>query len=96
MPNVYVLSDPSRLMFWYVSLAIDVTLPESTGAVTWHRRGSGMTYILSAGNHVGAPVLPTESTALNYFLKSVEVKASEDTGVVVRFVIYHRWDGVHL
>ena len=50
VPNAHVLSDPVRLNVPATrELAIDVYLPESTGAVTWHRRGLHTTYISSAG-----------------------------------------------
>jgi lysophospholipase L1-like esterase len=86
-PNAQVVSDPVPLDVPATSeLAIDLYLPESTGAVTWHRIGLRTTYISPAGNYVGEPQLPTGSTAQNYFfLKSVEVLADDDTGVVVAF-----------
>lgn len=87
VPNAQVVSDPVKLRVRSTSeLAIDVYLPGATGPVTWHRRGLHTSYISSAGNHVGASTLPVETTALNYFfLKAVEVKADDDTGVVVAF-----------
>jgi lysophospholipase L1-like esterase len=87
VPNAHVLSDPVRLHVPSTSeLSVDLYLPEATGPVTWHRRGLHTTYISPAGNHVGAPVLPAGATALSYFfVKSVEVRARENTGVVVCF-----------
>jgi lysophospholipase L1-like esterase len=84
-PNAYVVSDPVQLSVPAVSeLAIDVYLPGSTGPVTWHRVGLRTTYVSSAGNYVGAPVLPVLSTAGSYFfLKGVEVQLAGNTGVVV-------------
>jgi lysophospholipase L1-like esterase len=87
VPNAQVVSDPVQLPVPATSeLAIDIYLPESTGPVTWHRAGLSTTYISPAGNYVGEPTLPAAATALNYFfLKSVEVLAPENTGVVVTF-----------
>jgi len=87
VPNAQVVSDPVQLEVPATSeLAVDIYLPESTGPVTWHRTGLRTTYISPAGNYVGEPMLPAGSTALNYFfLKSVEVLAPENTGVVVTF-----------
>jgi lysophospholipase L1-like esterase len=85
VPNAYVVSDPVQLDVPATSeLAVDIYLPESTGPVTWHRTGPQTTYISQAGNYVGAPMLPTASTAQSYFfLKSMEVQSARDAGVVV-------------
>jgi lysophospholipase L1-like esterase len=85
VPNAYVVSDPVQLRVPATSkLAIDIYLPGSTGPVTWHRVGLRTTYVSSAGNYVGAPVLPVVSTAGSYFfLKGVEVQLAGNTGVVV-------------
>lgn len=84
-PNAHVVSDPASLQVPETGdLAVDIYLPESTGPVTWHPVGLRTTYISPVGNHVGAPLLPTSSTIQSYFfLKSVEVRAAEKTGVVV-------------
>jgi lysophospholipase L1-like esterase len=87
VPNAQVASDPVRLQVPATGeLAVDIYLPGSTGPVTWHRVGLRTTYISPVGNYVGAPLLPTASTTQSYFfLKSVEVRAAEQTGVVVAF-----------
>ncbi|MBO0799839.1 MAG: SGNH/GDSL hydrolase family protein [Blastocatellia bacterium] len=87
VPNAQVVSDPVQLSVPATSeLAIDIYLPGSTGPVTWHRAALSTTYISPAGNYVGEPTLPAGTTAQNYFfLKSVEVLAPGDTGVVVAF-----------
>jgi lysophospholipase L1-like esterase len=87
VPNAQVVSDPVQLQVPATSeLAVDIFLPVSTGPVTWHRVGLRTTYISPAGNYVGEPLLPAGSTSRNYFfLKSVEVRAHEETGVVVCF-----------
>src|SRR5215475_6682767 len=84
-PNAHVVSDPAPLLVPETgALAVDIYLPGSTGPVTWHPVGLRTTYISTAGNHVGAPLLPTSFTTQSYFfLKSVEVRAAEKTGVVV-------------
>ena len=65
-------------------LAIDIYLPVSTGPATWHRVAIRTAYVSSAGNYVGAPVLPVVSTVPSYFfLKGVEVQLVKDRGVVV-------------
>jgi lysophospholipase L1-like esterase len=87
VPNAQVASDPVQLEVPASSeLAVDIYLPGSTGAVTWHRIGLRTTYISTVGNYVGAPLLPTASITQSYFfLKSVEVRAAKQTGVVVAF-----------
>jgi len=87
VPNAQVASDPVRLQVPDIGeLAVDIYLPGSTGPVTWHSVSRRTTYISSVGNHVGEPLLPTSSTIQSYFfLKSVEVRAAERTGVVVAF-----------
>jgi lysophospholipase L1-like esterase len=87
VPNAQVASDPVQLQVPASGeLAVDIYLPGSTGAATWHRVGLRTTYISPVGNYVGMPLLPTASTTQSYFfLKSVEVRASEQTGVIVAF-----------
>ena len=87
VPNAHVVSDPAPLQVPATgALAVDIYFPGSTGPVTWHRIGLRTTYISSAGNHVGEPLLPISSTTQSYFfLKSVEVRAADKTGVVVAF-----------
>jgi len=86
-PNAHVVSDPAPFQAPETgALAVDIYLPGSTGPVTWHPVGLRTTYISPVGNHVGAPLLPTSSTTQSYFfLKSVEVRAAKQTGVVVAF-----------
>jgi lysophospholipase L1-like esterase len=87
VPNAHVVSDPVQLQVPATGeLAVDMYLPVSTGPVTWHRIGLRTTYISSVGNHVGEPLLPALSTTQSYFfLKGVEVRAADKTGVVVAF-----------
>jgi lysophospholipase L1-like esterase len=87
VPNAQVVSDPAPLQVPDTgALAVDIYAPGSTGPVTWHSVGLHTTYISSVGNHVGEPLLPTSSTIQSYFfLKSVEVQATDKTGVVVAF-----------
>lgn len=69
-------------------LAIDLYLPEDTGAspspLTNHTNALQTSYLSSSGNHAGAPALPVMSTMTSwFFLARVEVMAPSQVGAVV-------------
>lgn len=86
-----VLSDPVDLVIPTASdLAIDLYLPDDTGAatspLTMHTVGLQTSFVSASGNHVGVETLPVMTTMQSwFFLASVEVMAPESEGVVVTF-----------
>ncbi len=84
-----VFSDPVNLAVPALTeLAIDLFLPGDTAAstspLTTHTAAHQTNYVSTAGNHVGEPELPVETTAMSwFFLSRVEVAAPEHVGAIV-------------
>jgi lysophospholipase L1-like esterase len=64
-------------------VAVDLYLPRSTGAPTWHAQAQQTSYLSTAGDHTGAATLPVGSTATSwYFLTDIQVVNPLADGVV--------------
>ncbi|WP_163509007.1 SGNH/GDSL hydrolase family protein [Fodinicola acaciae] len=64
-------------------VAVDLYLPRSTGAPTWHAQAEQTSYVSTAGNHAGAATLPVGSAVTSwYFLTGLQVVKPLVDGVV--------------
>ena len=89
-PGALVLSDPINLDVPPLSdLAVSVFVPGATGPAAWHFEARQTLYVSSQGDFTGSGGMPVDSTTppmLAWFwLSSVEVTSSRETGGIVAF-----------
>ena len=82
--GAFVVTDPVAIADRPdLELAIDLYLPNDTGAPTWHWQGLETSYVSAPGNFVGSPSFPvaTEVTS-RFFVTGVDVLASGASAIV--------------
>jgi lysophospholipase L1-like esterase len=89
-PGALVLSDPVNLDVPPLSnLAVSIFVPGQTGPAAWHFEARQTLYVSPQGDFTGSGWMPVDSTIppmLSWFwLSSVEVTSSRDTGGIVTF-----------